>query len=119
MRLSENEVALRFGVSRQPVREAVITLAKIGLVRVLPQRGTVVTKISVRQMMQVRFTREALEMAIVRRACEHFDPMVRASIDPIMAAQLQAAQDNDRAAFEQHDEHLHAAFADGVDAEVA
>jgi len=119
MRLSENEVALRFGVSRQPVREAMITLAKIGLVRVLPQRGTVVTKISVRQMMQVRFTREALETAIVRRACEHFDPMVRASIDPIMAAQLQAAQDNDRAAFEQHDEQLHEAFADGVDAEVA
>src|ERR1700730_2238126 len=63
MRLSENEVALRYGVSRQPAREALIALAKIGLVRVLPQSGAVVVKISTRQMMQVRFTREALETA--------------------------------------------------------
>ena len=119
MRLSENEVALRFGVSRQPAREAMIALAKIGLVRVLPQRGTVVVKISIRQMMQVRFTREALETAIVRRACERFDPMIRASIELIMTAQRQSALANDHAAFQEHDERLHAAFAAGADAELA
>jgi GntR family transcriptional regulator, rspAB operon transcriptional repressor len=63
--LSENEVALCFGVSRQPAREAMIALAKLGLVHVVPQRGTVVVKISARQVMQVRFTRETLETAIV------------------------------------------------------
>src|SRR5450432_1687322 len=109
MRLSENEVALRYGVSRQPAREALIALAKIGLVRVLPQSGTVVVKISARQMMQVRFTREALETAIVRRACERFDPMIRASIDSIMTAQRQAALANNHTAFQEHDERLHAA----------
>src|SRR5258707_5299625 len=98
--LSENEVALRYGVSRQPAREAMIALAKIGLVRVLPQRGTVVVKISTRQMMQVRFTREALETAIVRRACERFDPMIRASLDTLIAAQRQAAPDNDHGSFQ-------------------
>jgi DNA-binding GntR family transcriptional regulator len=119
MRLSENEVALRFGVSRQPAREAMIALARIGLVRVLPQRGTVVVKLSIRQMMQVRFTREALETAIVRRACERFDPMIRDSIDTIMAAQRRAARANDHAAFQEHDERLHAALAAGADAELA
>jgi DNA-binding GntR family transcriptional regulator len=119
MRLSENEVALRYGVSRQPAREALIALAKIGLVRVLPQSGTVVVKISTRQMMQVRFTREALETAIVRRACERFDPMMRASLDSMIAAQRQAALDEDRASFEKHDERFHAALAAGADAEVA
>jgi DNA-binding GntR family transcriptional regulator len=119
MRLSENEVALRFGVSRQPAREAMIALAKIGLVRVLPQRGTVVVKISIRQMMQVRFTREALETAIVRSACERFDPMIRASIELIMTAQRQAALANDHLAFQEHDERLHAALAAGADAELA
>src|SRR5260221_1457046 len=68
IRLSENEVALRYGVSRQPAREAMIALAKIGLVRGLPQRGTLVVQISTRQMMHVRFTREALATAIVPRA---------------------------------------------------
>lgn len=119
MRLSENEVALRYGVSRQPAREAMIALAKIGLVRVLPQRGTVVVKISTRQMMQVRFTREALETAIVRRACERFDPMIRASLDAILAAQRQAALSEDHAAFQDHDERFHAALAAGADAELA
>jgi GntR family transcriptional regulator, rspAB operon transcriptional repressor len=118
-RLSEKEVALRYGVSRQPAREAMIALAKIGLVRVLPQRGTVVVKISARQMMQVRFTREALETAIVRRACERFDPMIRASLDSVIAAQRKAALDNDRVSFEDHDERFHAALAAGADAELA
>jgi len=119
MRLSENEVALRFRVSRQPAREAIIALAKIGLVRVLPQRGTVVVKISIRQMMQVRFAREALETAIVRRACERFDPVIRASIDSIMTAQRQAARVNDNTAFQEYDERFHAALAAGADAELA
>src|SRR5260221_14525678 len=117
-RLSENEVALRFGVSRQPAREAMIALAKLGLVRVVP-RGTVVVKISTRQMMQVRFTREALETAIVRRACERFDPMIRASIDSIMTAQRKAAKANNSTAFQEHDERFHAALAAGADAELA
>ncbi|HVZ45725.1 MAG TPA: GntR family transcriptional regulator [Ramlibacter sp.] len=117
--LSENEVALRFGVSRQPAREAMIALAKLGLVRVVPQRGTVVVKISARQVMQVRFTREAIETAIVRQACARFDPMFRASIDTILAAQRKAAKDGDFVTFQLHDERFHAALAAGADAELA
>jgi DNA-binding GntR family transcriptional regulator len=118
-RMSENEVALRFGVSRQPARDAMIALARIGLVRILPQRGTVVAKISTRQMMQVRFTREALETAIVRSACEQFDPVLRSSIDVILAAQRKAAKDGDAASFQEHDERFHATLAAGADAELA
>ena len=44
--LSEQEVAKLLGVSRQPVREAFIKLGEAGLLRVLPQRGTLVVKIS-------------------------------------------------------------------------
>jgi len=119
VQLSENEVASRFGVSRQPAREAMIALAKIGLVRVIPQRGTVVVKISARQVMQVRFIREALETAIVRQACTRFNPMFRSSIDTILAAQRKAAADNDIPAFQEHDERFHAALAAGADAELA
>jgi len=44
--LSENEIAAQMGVSRQPVREAFIRLSEAGLVRIRPQRGTFVVKIS-------------------------------------------------------------------------
>src|SRR3712207_4115084 len=46
-RLSEQDLASRLGVSRQPVREALIALAKTRLVEILPPRGTSVVKISV------------------------------------------------------------------------
>ena len=110
-------MALRYGVSRQPAREALIALAKIGLVRVLPQSGTVVVKISTRQMMQVRFT-EALERqssAGLSSVSIHDPRQPRAMI----AAQRQAALDEDRASFEKHDERFHAALATGADAELA
>src|SRR5919112_241624 len=69
-RLSENELALRFGTSRAPVREALIRLAEEGLIEVQPQRGSFVSRISLASMQRARFVREALEIAIVRRAAE-------------------------------------------------
>src|SRR4051812_10833774 len=68
--LSEQEIADRLKVSRQPVREAFIKLSEIGLVRVLPQRGTFVVKISTKAVTDARFVREAVECAIARRASE-------------------------------------------------
>ena len=38
-KLSESELALALGVSRTPVREALIKLSEDGLVEILPQRG--------------------------------------------------------------------------------
>ena len=67
-KLSEQDLARRFGVSRQPVREAFIKLAESGLVRVLPQRGTLVVKISVEAVQDARFVREAIECAVAREA---------------------------------------------------
>ena len=113
-RLSEQEIADRLGVSRQPVREALIALGKSKLVEVRAKRGTVVVKISAREMTEARFVREAIETAVVRRACETFDPWVRASIAGILARQNAAreAQDYDR--FRREDEQFHMAIATGA-----
>src|SRR5262245_28276079 len=55
--LSEQDIADRLKVSRQPVREAFIKLSEIGLLRVLPQRGTFVEKISSKAVTDARFVR--------------------------------------------------------------
>ena len=113
-RLSEQEIAGRHGLSRQPVREAIIALARARLVEVLPQRGTVVVRISVRKMMEARFIREAIETAVVRRACSSFDRQSRERVDDLIAMQEDAARRDDHAAFQRYDEMFHVALAQGA-----
>jgi GntR family transcriptional regulator, rspAB operon transcriptional repressor len=114
VRLSEQDLATRLGVSRQPVREALIALAKMRLVEILPQRGTSVVKISVAKMMEARFVREAIEVAVVRRACEAFDPEARERIAHLLDTQRQAATDGDHHSFRRYDEMFHMALATGA-----
>lgn len=59
---------MRFDVSRQPVREAFIKLAENGLIQIRPQRGSYVNKISLSQVRNGCFVRQAIECAVVRRA---------------------------------------------------
>lgn len=71
--LSEKDVSARFDVSRQPVREAFIKLAENGFIQIRPQRGSYVNKISLHQVIDACFVREAIERAVVRRAISRID----------------------------------------------
>jgi DNA-binding GntR family transcriptional regulator len=113
-RLSEQDIAERHGVSRQPVREALIGLARTRLVEIQPQRGTTVVKISVRKMMEARFVREAIETAVVRRACTSFDQQSRERINDLLEMQEQAARRDDHDAFQRYDELFHIALTEGA-----
>jgi DNA-binding GntR family transcriptional regulator len=117
--LSEKEVALRYGVSRQPVREAFIKLAEAGLLQVLPSRGTYVVKISVREVLNARFVREAIECALVRSAAELIDSEGLARIERLVEEQKQAADAGDSARFYALDEAFHRAIADCVECDPA
>jgi len=113
-RLSEQEIASRLGVSRQPVREALIALGKSKLVEIRPNRGTIVVRISARQMMEARFVREAIEVAVARRASESFDTWTRRKIDSILERQRMAMTGHDHNAFRREDEQFHIAIAEGA-----
>lgn len=117
--LSEKEVALRYGVSRQPVREAFIKLAEAGLLQVLPSRGTYVVKISVREVLNARFVREAIECALVRSAAELIDSAGVARIEQLVADQKRAAEAGDSARFYALDEAFHRTIADCVECDPA
>ena len=114
-KLSEQDLARRFGVSRQPVREAFIKLAESGLVRVLPQRGTMVVKISIEAVEDARFIREAIECAVAREATRRADARalgeVRACLDA--AAEAMAAGDTERFFALDEEFHQHLAAAAG------
>jgi GntR family transcriptional regulator, rspAB operon transcriptional repressor len=112
-RLSEAEIADRYDVSRQPVREAFISLMRSGLVRVEPQRGTIVLKLSIRRMLDARFLREAVETAIVRRACDQFDPHFRQTAQLLIDEQKELAEAGDHATFRRLDSMFHSTLAEG------
>jgi DNA-binding GntR family transcriptional regulator len=118
-RLSEQDLARRLGVSRQPVREALIALSKMRLVEILPQRGTSVVKISVDKMMEARFVREAIEVAVVRRACEAFEREARTRIDHLLDIQHAAATQGDHHSFRRYDEMFHMTLATGAGCSMA
>src|SRR5919107_569344 len=88
--LSEQDLARRFGVSRSPVREALIKLSEAGLVRGLPQRGTQVVKISRTGVENARFIREAVETAIVRDAAKKASPLMLTELAASLTKQRRA-----------------------------
>jgi DNA-binding GntR family transcriptional regulator len=67
-------LAERFGVSHTPIREALIALAGIGVVDLLPNRGAVVRRVSPAEVREICQVRRALECEAVRGACGRIDP---------------------------------------------
>jgi len=116
--LSEAELARQLGVSRQPVREAFIKLAEAGLVDVRPQRGTFVKLISIREVKNSRFIREAIELAVVRKAAGGIDTAGIADLRSILAAQ-EVALSGSLDEFMRLDDIFHSAIAGHADCEHA
>jgi DNA-binding GntR family transcriptional regulator len=117
--LSEAEIAARFGVSRQPVREAFIKLSEAGLVEIRPSRGTYVMKISARELANARFVREAIESDIASNAGRLARPEHIATLRRHIDRQKVSASHNDYRSFNEEDEAFHRAIADIVDCDYA
>jgi len=67
--LVTQELAERFGVSHTPIREALISLAGIGVIDLLPNRGAIVRRVTAVEVREVCQVRRVLECEAVRRAC--------------------------------------------------
>lgn len=117
--LSEKEIAARFGVSRQPVREAFIKLSEAGLVEIRPSRGTYVMKISVREVVDARYVREAIECDIARTASRLATREQTARLRAIVVEQESAAAAGDRWRFNDRDVAFHRGIADIVGCDYA
>jgi DNA-binding GntR family transcriptional regulator len=109
-RLSENELAELLGVSRTPVREALVRLRDDRLVEIVPQLGTFVSRISLPAMADAQFIREALECAAVRLAAERADDSDVAALEATVRRQHEAVAADDFERFYALDDELHGAI---------
>jgi len=67
--LREAELAARFGVSKTPLRDALVRLQKDGFVEIPPYRSAVVVGYSRTDLREIYELRELLEGACARQAC--------------------------------------------------
>ena len=72
--LSENEIAQRLGVSRTPVREALLRLRNEGLLDVESKSGWFVRPIDFDKLEELYDLRVILEAASVQRLCTRAEP---------------------------------------------
>ena len=68
--ISENELAAELGLSRTPVREALIELSKVAVIEIQPQKKSVVALIDYDLIEEARFMRKVLECEVVKLVCD-------------------------------------------------
>jgi DNA-binding GntR family transcriptional regulator len=71
--LVTQELADRFGVSHTPIREALVALAGIGIIDLVPNRGAIVRRLTAHEVREVCHVRRALECEASRSACGRID----------------------------------------------
>jgi DNA-binding GntR family transcriptional regulator len=84
-RLTEGRLADDFGVSRNPVREAIRVLEREGFLIALPRRGAVVASISASDVRDIFEIRMSLEVLTARLAAQRVDPAGAAMLGELVA----------------------------------
>ena len=93
--LDEGSLEARFGVSRTPVREALIRLASEGLIALLPNRGARVTQIDITDIPQLFEALELCQRATIRWAAIRRTPSDVTELRRINGEFLEAAERGD------------------------
>lgn len=107
MRLDEQSLADRFGLSRTPVREALGQLAAMGLVEKRPHRGVVVAAFTVERMMHMFELMGELEALSARLAARRMDPEAKAALQEEHDATRCLADSGDFEAYEAANRAFH------------
>jgi len=113
--LSVNELTEKYGVSRSPVRDALLRLKRDSLVDIFPQKGTRVAKIDIHQVAEERFMRKSLELGALEKlldkdATETERAAFITLLKSILLKQQAALLSKDYSEFLKGDDELHHMF---------
>ena len=87
--INESRLANELKISRTPIREALQRLESEGYIRTYPNRGSVVNKMDMDDVVKVSEIRQALECFAIRKACDNIDKSILLDLQE----QLRAIQD--------------------------
>lgn len=117
--ISEGQVADAVGVSRTPVREALLRLQAEGMLRLLPKRGALVLPVSAEEMADVLETRRLVETFAARKVVTdgHVGPLV-ATLHRHIEQMRAAAERHDTLAYVEADRAFHLELVDAAGNEI-
>lgn len=109
-RLDEVKLATRFGVSRTPIREALMQLSASGLVEIRPRRGAVVSKVAPERLVEMFEVMAELEAMSVQLAARRYTDADMARIVEAHETCRRATEVGDIEAYYNANERFHHAL---------
>ena len=116
-RVSEPELAERYGISRTPIREAFRQLESEGYLTVIPRRGAVVREFNQKDVEEFYAIKSILEGYAARRACEKLTDKELDKLQAINNRLAELAGNNDIKAFFKVHSDFHDLFIKAADNE--
>lgn len=114
-KISENSLEKDLNLGRTPIREALIRLRKDGLIEVIPQSGTYVSKIDLTVATNARFVRESIERKVMVEAAAKAKTADIRNLQSVIKSQNVAIKNNDYRNFFNLDETFHRSFYEITD----
>lgn len=117
-RLMEIKLAELMNVSRTPIRDAIRQLSHDGLVTIEPRKGAYVSKISIKDMVDVFEVREALEGLAAYLAAQRITEEKKAELEELTREYERAVLNGDKEALVHYDEKFHSCIVECSNNEV-
>lgn len=111
-----NEMALakELGISRTPVREALLELSSQGLVTYLPRKGVMIKHYTKRDVEEIFELRKAIELAALEKVVKASPPYDLSKLEKSLNDQRKAWKRNDPDAYIKFDRVFHLAFCEMI-----
>ena len=109
---NEKAIAADLGISRTPVREALLELASQDLIIFLPRRGLMVNRFTRRDVDEIFELRKAIELAAVEKVTVAAPPFDLFEIEDALLSQRKAVKQKDYLAFMEADRLFHTRFSE-------
>ena len=109
---NEKAIAADLGISRTPVREALLELASQDLIIFLPRRGLMVNRFTRHDVDEIFELRKAIELAAVEKVTVAAPPFDLFEIEEALLSQRKAVKQKDYLAFMEADRLFHTSFSE-------
>jgi DNA-binding GntR family transcriptional regulator len=109
---NEKAIAADLGISRTPVREALLELSSQDLIIFLPRRGLMVNRFNRRDVDEIFELRKAIELAAVEKITNASPPLDLFEIEESLFKQRKAAKEKNYLAFMEADRLFHTSFSE-------